>query len=169
MQTQLELRNQLVALLTVRQAHMDFEDAVADFPPERINTRPPNCDYTFWNLLEHLRISQRDILDYIQADDYRWPTFPDDLWPDADATTDLAGWQKTMAQFYADRNALVAIINDPAVDLLAPLPNSGDYGHTILREINIIAAHNAYHTGELGVLRQVMGLWPAQREAETLF
>lgn len=154
-----ELRNQLVRLLTIRQAHMDFEDAVANFPEAYINTRPPHCDYTFWHLLEHMRICQKDILDYIQADTYHWPTFPDDLWPDPAAETDLAGWQQTIEHFCADRQKLVDLINDPAVDLWAPLPNSGEYRHHILREINIIAGHNAYHTGELGILRQIMGLW----------
>lgn len=154
-----ELRKQLVAMLTIRQAHMDFEDAVANFPEEHINTRPPKCDYSFWHLLEHMRICQKDILDYIQADDYSWPDFPADLWPDKSAETDLAGWQQTIGSFHADRQALVDIINDPDVDLLAPLPNSGKYRHNILREINIIAGHNAYHTGELGILRQIMGLW----------
>ena len=120
-----ELRNQLVRMLTVRQAHMDFEDAVADFPAEHINTRPPNCDYTFWHLLEHLRICQKDILDYIASDTYKWPNFPDDLWPDKSAETDLDGWQQTIAAFCADRQKLVDIINDPATDLFTPLPNSG--------------------------------------------
>ncbi|GAB4451309.1 MAG: DinB family protein [Anaerolineae bacterium] len=161
METDRELRTQLARLLTVRQAHMDFEDAVADFPAGEINTRPPNCDYTFWHLLEHLRICQRDILDYIVAEDYHWPNFPDDLWPDRDATTDLAGWQQTIAAFLADRQQLVDLVTDPAVNLFAPLPNSGAHRHNILREINIIASHNAYHTGELGVLRQTLGLWPA--------
>ncbi len=155
-----ELKNQLVRMLTIRQAHMDFVDAVADFPETYINTRPSNCDYTFWHLLEHLRICQKDILDYIQSDQYHWPNFPDDLWPERSAMTDLAGWQQTITQFLADREQLVAIISDPSVDLFAPLPNSGQHQHNILREINIIANHNAYHTGELGVLRGVMGLWP---------
>jgi hypothetical protein len=155
-----ELRNQLARMLTVRQAHMDFEDAVADFPLDQVNTRPPGCPYTFWHLLEHMRICQRDILEYIEAETYTWPVFPDDLWPALDATTDAAGWQHTIDLFRADRAALVRIVNDPAVDLFAPLPNSGEHRHSILREINIIAAHNAYHTGELGVLRAVMGLWP---------
>mgnify|MGYP002624504863 CR=1 FL=1 len=155
------LRQQLINLLTVRQAHMDFEDAIADFPTEHINAKPVNCDYTFWHLIEHMRICQKDILDYIESTDYKWPTFPDDLWSDESAKTDFAGWQQTIAHFHQDRQKLVAIINDPETDLFAPLPNSGDYRHTILREINIIASHNAYHTGELGVLRQTMGLWPS--------
>ncbi len=154
-----ELRKQLVCLLTVRQAHMDFEDAVANFPEEHINTRPPNCDYTFWHLLEHMRICQKDILDYIASDSYQWPHFPDDLWPDKTAVIDPAGWQQTIAAFITDRQKLVIIINDTDVNLLAPLPNSGDHQHNIVREIHVIASHNAYHTGELGVLRQTMGLW----------
>ncbi|MCP4358865.1 MAG: DinB family protein [Chloroflexi bacterium] len=154
-----ELRNQLIRMLTIRQAHMDFEDAVANFPPEHINTQPPNCDYSFWHLLEHIRICQKDILDYIQADDYKWPDFPDDMWPDKTAETDSAGWQQTIEQFYADRQSLVSIINDPNVNIFVPLPNSAEHQHNILREINIIANHNAYHTGEFGILRQVMGLW----------
>ena len=157
-----EVRKQLVRMLTVRQAHMDFADAVADFPLEAINNHPPGCDYSFWHLLEHIRICQRDILEYIVSDDYHWPDFPDDLWPDKSTETDIAGWQKTIADFYADRQQLVDIINDPERNLLAPLPNSGDYQHHILREINIIANHNAYHTGEFGILRQVMGLWPEE-------
>lgn len=164
MDTDRQLRTQLARLLTVRQAHIDFEDAVADFPAEHINTRPPNCDYTFWHLLEHLRICQRDILDYIVAEDYIWPTFPDDLWPDQAATTDMADWQQTIADFLADRQVLVDLINDPAVDLFAPLSNSGEHRHNILREINIIASHNAYHTGELGILRQTLGLWPGNEK-----
>jgi len=154
-----ELRNQLVRMLTIRQAHMDFEDAVANFPEEQINTRPPNCNYTFWHLLEHMRICQKDILEYIQSDDYKWPNFPDDFWPDKLAETDLAGWQQTIKHFCADRQKLVDIINDPEINLFASLPNSGKYQHNILREINIIASHNAYHTGELGILRQIMGFW----------
>lgn len=155
-----ELRAQLVNLLTVRQAHMAFEDAVAEFPEDQINTFPPNCPYSFWHLLEHLRICQKDILDYIESDTYAWPSFPDDLWPAPSATTDVAGWRATIDQFLADRQRLVDIVDDPATDLFAPLPNSGAHRHNILREIHIIGSHNAYHTGELAILRAALGLWP---------
>lgn len=154
-----EIRTQLANLLTVRQAHADFEDAVADFPEAYHNVRPPGCPYTFWHLVEHLRLAQRDILDYIVSDRYRWPRFPDDYWPESSAQTDLAGWHHSVQQFLADRQELVQIIQNPEVDLLAPLPNSGEHKHHLLREINIIAAHNAYHIGELIVLRRVMGIW----------
>ncbi|MGQ9549195.1 MAG: DinB family protein [Roseiflexus sp.] len=162
MDTGAELRTQLTRMLTERQAHMIFEDAVAGFPETHINTRLPNCTYTFWHLLEHLRICQRDILEYIRSDYYTWPTFPDDLWLDQSATTDLAGWNRTIEQFLADQKQLVVIINDPDVDLFAPLPNSGEYRHTIVREINIIATHNSYHIGELAIMRSVMNLWPQE-------
>lgn len=159
MMDELELRNQLVSMLTVRQAHMDFEDAVADFPADYINVTVPNGDYSFWHLLEHMRICQRDILEYMESDNYSWPNFPDDLWPDKTTETDLAGWQETITQFIGDRHRLVDIIDNPDVNLFAPLPNSGEHRHNIVREINVIANHNAYHTGELAILRQVMQLW----------
>ena len=159
-----ELRNQLVRMLTIRQAHMDFEDAVKEFPVEHINTQLPNCNYTFWHLLEHIRICQLDILDYIESDTYQWPTFPDSLWPAVSAETDPAGWQQTIDQFISDRQKLVAIVNDPSTDLFAPLPNSGEHEHNILREINIIASHNAYHTGEIGIARHIMGIWHEDRK-----
>ena len=152
------LREQLVNLLLKRQAHMLFEDAVANFPDQHINTRPPGLDYSFWHLLEHLRICQQDILDYIRNPQYKELNFPDDLWPAKDAETDLAGWRRTIEQFLADRQALTAIIQDPQTNLYAQIPHGWE-GHNILREILVVADHNAYHLGELGILRQVMGLW----------
>jgi hypothetical protein len=140
------------------QAHMLFEDAVRDFPLEFINTRPAGVEYTLWHLLEHLRICQWDILDYIRNPEYRELRFPDDLWPPAEARTDQAGWQQTIDRFLADRAELVAIVQNPENDLYGQIPH-GYPGHNILREILVVADHNAYHTGELAILRQVMGCW----------
>ena len=151
-------RVQLVNLLTVRQAHMSFEDAVKGFPPEHINTRPPNVEYTFWHLLEHLRICQWDILDYIRNLHYKPVEWPRDYWPARQATTDQAGWEHTITRFQDDLKALVAIVQDPQTDLYRPIPHGYD-GHTVLREILIVADHNAYHIGELAILRQSAGLW----------
>lgn len=152
------VRQQLVNLLVERQAHMIFEDAVADFPIEHINTRPPNVDYTFWHLIEHIRICQWDILDYIENPNYITPDFPSGYWVDKASETDTSGWQQSIEQFLADRQALVDIVNDSERDLYAQIPH-GQVGHNILREINIVAQHNTYHIGELAILRQVMGLW----------
>lgn len=154
-----ELKQQLVNMLTVRQAHLNFEDAVENFPEAHINTVPPNCNYSFWQLLEHLRICQKDILDYIESDNYTWPKFPDDLWPEKSSETDLAGWQQTINTFLNDRQKLVDIINNPETNFFASLANSGKHMHTILREINIIASHNAYHTGGFVIMRQSIGIW----------
>lgn len=151
-------RDQLVNLLTVEQAHMSFENAVRRFPAAHINTRPPNVEYTFWHLIEHLRLTQWDILDYIRNPHYQAREWPREYWPTPDATTDAAGWQHTIDQFLNDRAALVAIVQDPHTDLYSPIPHGYD-GHTILREILIVADHNAYHVGELGILRQVVGIW----------
>jgi len=153
-----ELRNQLVKMLMTQQAHMSLEDAVKNFPATDFNTRPPNVEYTFWHLLEHLRRTQWDILDYCRNPNYKAMQWPRDYWPAKDATTDAAGWQQTIEQFNADRDALAAIIKDAKTDLYAQIPH-GESGHNILREVLVVADHNAYHIGEFGILRQVVGNW----------
>lgn len=152
------IRTQLVNLLTKGQAHMTFEEAIKGFPLEHINTRPSGVEYTFWHLLEHLRICQWDILDYSRNPDYKELKFPDDLWPARDAVTDATGWQRTIDLFHADLAALVALVQNPQTDLYKQIPHGYD-GHTIFREILVVADHNAYHIGEFGILRQVVGIW----------
>lgn len=155
------LRAQLLELLRGKGAHMAFDEAVADFPLPQINTRPPNVPYTPWQLLEHLRITQRDILDFVKDPDYREPRWPEEYWPPQDAEADEAAWARTLAGFREDLAALLALAANPATDLAAPVPYGR--GYTILRELLIVADHNAYHVGELAILRQVMGNWPAGR------
>jgi hypothetical protein len=152
------VRQQLVNMLTLQQAHMSFEDAVADFPDAHFNTKPPNTEYSFWHLIDHIRYCQWDILDYSINPDYQSQPFPKGYWQPRDATTDRDGWNHTIQQFLDDRQALVDLIQDPATDLYTPIPH-GYGGHNILREIIVVADHNAYHIGELGVLRQTMGFW----------
>lgn len=152
------LREQLVNALAKRQAHQSFDQVVAGFPAAHYNTRPANLPYSFWNLLEHIRIAQWDILDYIENPDYQYLSFPDDYWPDPDSEADAGIWNKTLVGFRADLQSLVDIANDPARDLCAQIPH-GQPGHTILREILVVAAHNAYHIGEFGILRGTLDLW----------
>jgi hypothetical protein len=152
------LRRHLVNLLQGRGAHLPFEDAVADFPPEMINTRPPNVSYTSWHLVEHLRIAQWDILEYVRNPQYVSPSWPEGYWPAPDAQADTGTWNATIDMFQRDLRDMQAIVEDPATDLFAPIPH-GYEGHTILREALILADHNAYHVGELAILRQVMGAW----------
>lgn len=152
------IRQQLVNMLTLAQAHMTFEDAVQNFPAAHFNTRPQGLEYSFWHLLEHLRLCQWDILDYCRNPNYQMMEWPRGYWPAKDATTDAAGWQKTIDAFIADRDELVAMVQNPQTDLYAAIPHGYD-GHTILREILVVADHNAYHIGEFGILRQIVGIW----------
>jgi hypothetical protein len=152
-----ELREQLLALIRGGHAHMSFDKVVSDFPIERINTRPPNVAYTPWHLLEHMRIAQWDILEFIRNPDHVSPEWPEGYWPDEKQDADAAQWQATIEAFGSNQQALEAMINDRQVDLLADLSHAE--GYTILREILLVSDHNAYHIGELAVLRQVMGIW----------
>ncbi len=151
------LREQLLHLLRGGNAHLAFDDAVADFPMEAINRRPPHVPYTPWHLLEHLRITQWDILDFIRNPHYQAIKWPDNYWPAPDTEADAAAWEQTLAAFRADLKAIEAIASDPQTDLAATIPH-GD-GQTVLREILLVADHNAYHIGEFAILRQVMGTW----------
>lgn len=153
------VRDQVIFLLRQGNAHMSFDEAVADFPPERINERPPHVPYSPWQLLEHLRLTQRDILGFIRDPDYEEGQWPADYWPPTAATTDAAGWQATISAFRADAATLQELAADPQRELHAAIP-WGD-GQTLLRELLVIADHNAYHIGEFAILRQVMGTWGA--------
>ena len=144
-------------------SYMTFEDVVADFPMPHINTRPPHVSYTPWHLLEHMRIAQRDILEYIEDPKYRLPTWPDDYWPKPDAQADETMWKKTVADFLRDRAALEKIAANPKVALGSALPYARQ--HTVIRELLIVSEHNTYHVGEFAILRQVMGTWPARRRS----
>lgn len=155
------LRQQLLDLVDGHGAHMPFDAAVAEFPDNAINRRAPNVSYTPWHLLEHLRITQRDILDYIRNRDYQAPNWPEDYWPAPDSTATPEQFRATVGGFKDDRAALHDLVADPATDLLAPIP--GTPGHTILREARLVGDHNAYHIGEFAILRQVMGTWPPDR------
>lgn len=153
------LREQLAQLLERGNAHMSFEEAVAEYPMSHINTVFPNGSYGAWHLLEHLRLTQWDILDFIRNPHYRELAWPEDYWPSPDQQATPDDWQRTIHDFLADQQALRAIILDPQTDLWAPIPQGT--GQTVAREIMVVADHNAYHIGELAIMRQVMGTWGA--------
>lgn len=156
------LREELIALLDGGNAHMGFEEVVADFPLEFINRKSENMPYGFWHILEHMRIAQWDILEFIRNPDHVSPHYPEGYRPGPGDRADKEQWLKTIAGFRADLNALKGLVANPDTDLFAPLPHAPDY--TIFREILLAADHNAYHLGELAILRQVMGLWPDDRK-----
>lgn len=158
MAAQDELRKQLLYLLRGGGAHMSLAQAVADFPPALRNQRPPHVSYSFWHLLEHIRIAQADILDFIQNPDYQELPWPEGYWPPADTVADEAQWQQTLQGIEDDLVALQALVEDPETDLTVELAHAP--GYTVLREILLVADHNAYHLGEFAILRQVMQAWP---------
>ena len=156
-------REQLVALLRGGNAHMPFAEAVAEFPVAHINTKPAHVDYTFWHLIEHLRLTQADVLDYLTNAAYHEPAWPRDYWPAADALASEEDWEVSVAAFQRDLDAIVAIVADEKTDLHRTVPSNDE--HTVLREALIVADHNAYHIGELGILRQIERAW-GPRHAE---
>jgi hypothetical protein len=151
------LREQLIQLLRGGNAHLRFDEAVKSFPVEFINTRPPNVPYTPWHLLEHLRLAQWDILEFMRAPEHVSPKWPDGYWPPEDSVADEIEWKKTIDTFSADLKALQGIVLDGEIDLLAEIPHAP--GYTFLREILLVADHNAYHIGEFSIFRQIMGTW----------
>jgi hypothetical protein len=155
------VREQLLTLLRGGHAHMDFDKAVADFPPEAMNETAPKAPYTPWELLEHMRIAQWDILAFIQDPNHVSPAWPEGYWPAEDETATEAVWEETVRQFRADREALIALVEDPETDLTAPLPHAPAY--TVTREILTVMDHSAYHLGEFALMREVMGTWPQER------
>ncbi len=151
------LRNELVFQLERGNAHMSLEQAVDDYPMEQINTVFPNGTYTAWHLLEHLRRTQWDILDFIRNPEYQEREWPKDYWPAQDEQATEAKWHETIRAFLADRAALRTLALDPATDLYARIPHGT--GQNVLRELQVVSDHNAYHVGEFAIMRQVMGTW----------
>jgi len=155
-------RKALLALLGGGNAHMDFDEVIADFPMRHINSKAPQSPYSCWHLVEHMRIALWDILEFIRNPHHVSPHYPEGYRPRPEDKTDQKGWRESIDQVRADLEALKNIVRDPETDLLAPIPHARDY--TIFREIILAADHNAYHIGELAIMRQVMGLWPIGRE-----
>jgi hypothetical protein len=152
------LREQLLELLQGGHAHMSFDDAVKDVPPRAMNEKAPNVSYTPWELLEHIRIAQWDVLAFIQDPDHASPDWPDGYWPPEGQVATEEKWAETIRQFREDREVLVALVRDPDTDLTAPLPHAPDY--SVVREILTVADHSAYHLGEFSLMREVMTTWP---------
>ena len=156
MQTDTALRNLLVSFLE-GEAHLSLADALKGFPIKDINVKPRNVPYTFWHLLEHIRIAQWDIVDFCRNPDYEELRFPRDYWPAKNAKATPKQWRETIERIEADRQEMIAMVKDPKIDLHARIPH-GD-GQTILREAILIVDHNSYHIGEFAILRQVRKNW----------
>ncbi len=151
------VREEVQFLLSGGNAHMSLEEAIDDFPMEQINTLYPKGTYTPWHLLEHLRLTQWDILDFIRNPNYQEREWPRDYWPPEGQQATAQDWQQTIAAFQADLKELQALATNPNTDLYARIPHGS--GQTVLRELLVVADHNAYHIGEFAIQRQVMGTW----------
>ena len=151
----------ILEAFTEESAHMSVDEAVAAFPVAQINTKPPNVPYSFWHILEHIRIAQTDLLDYVQKAKHVSPPWPEGYWPAPAATTDATGWKRTIAAIKADLKRLQRMLADPRVDIFAPVAFAD--GKSVVRCAFLALDHNSYHLGEFAILRQVMQLWPPTR------
>jgi len=151
------LREHLRKLLAWGDAHAGFDRAVDGLAPKLRGVRPDGLPYSPWELLEHLRITQEDILDFSRNAEYRELSWPEDYWPDSPAPPDDGAWDRSVAAYRTDREALQAMAADPATDLFARIPHG--QGQTYLREILLAADHAAYHVGQLVLVRRLLGAW----------
>jgi hypothetical protein len=151
------VREHLLYLLRGGGAHLDFEAAIADLPVGLRGARAPGVPHSPWRLLEHMRIAQWDILEFSRNPQHVSPPFPTGYWPSGDAPADEAAWERSVAAFRADLRAMQELVADPATDLFAPIPHGE--GQTVLREALLVADHNAYHLGQLVVVRRMLGAW----------
>jgi hypothetical protein len=151
------LREHLVDLLTKAHAHATFDDAVKGLAPELQGKVPKSAEHSPWQLLEHLRIAQWDILEFSRNPKHESPKWPEGYWPKEKAPADDKSWDKSVRAFRRDLKEMVELVQDEKTDLFAKIPH-GD-GQTIFREALLIADHNAYHIGQLVLLRRLLGAW----------
>jgi hypothetical protein len=151
------LREQLVNLLNGGHAHATFDAAVKNLPVALRGKRPKGAQHSGWEVLEHLRIAQWDILDFSRNPNYQHLPWPAGYWPATPAPPDAKAWDKSVRAFRRDLKTMCALVQNPSTDLYARIPH-GD-GQTILKEALLVADHNAYHLGELVLLRRLLGAW----------
>jgi len=152
------LRKHLIDVLKGGSAHVQFMDALEEFPPNKRGTFAPGLPHTGWQLLEHARIAQWDILEFSRNPNHVSPGFPEGYWPKTPGPPADAEWDKSVQSFQNDLNEMIELVKNPRTDLFAKIPH-GD-NQTILREALVLADHNAYHLGQLVDLRRALGTWP---------
>jgi hypothetical protein len=151
------LRQHLLDLLRGRNAHAEFDAVVADFPSRLRGVKPPGAPHTAWQLLEHLRTAQWDILEFSRDAKHKSPPWPEGYWPKTEAPPNAAAWNNSLRSFRADLKAMAKLVADKKTDLFAKIPHGS--GQTILRETLLIADHNSYHLGQMVLLRRLLGTW----------
>ena len=151
------LRAQLVKLLDFEEAHVGFDRAVKEIPPRLRGQLPQGTEHSLWQLVEHLRIAQADILEFCLTAKYRDKKWPDDYWPKTLGPRSASEWTRAIAGYRRDRKSLQRLAANPKIDLLGGIPHGT--GQTYLREILLVADHNAYHIGQIVALRRRLGIW----------
>ena len=157
MDTDKSLRKHLIKLLEGGDAHATFDDAVADLRPALQGKIPKGAEHSPWQLLEHLRIAQRDILEFAINPKHKSPKWPEGYWPKIAEPPDEKAWNKSVQAFRSDMKRFTKLLGDDSTDLFAEIPH-GD-GQTILRQALLAADHNAYHLGPLVLVRRLLGAW----------
>ena len=155
--TDSDLRQHVLTLLKGGNAHATFDDAVKNFPPDLRGKKPKGAEHSAWQLLEHLRIAQWDILEFSRDPKHQSPDWPSGYWPAKPAPPDEKAWDKSVRAFRRDLKELSEMIADESIDLFARIPH-GD-GQTVVREALLAADHNAYHIGQLVLVRRLLGAW----------
>lgn len=158
MQSDARIREELTTLLRGGHSHMSLEEAVADFPTDQMNAKPPNSPYSCWHILEHMRIALWDIVEYIRDPNHVSPSYPEGYRPRPEDMTDEAGWRITIDQILGGLDAMDTMLSDPQRDVFEPLEHDPEY--TLFRGALTAAEHMSYHTGELAMMRQILDLWP---------
>jgi hypothetical protein len=151
------IRKEVDRLLAGKGAHADFEAAVADFPLKLRGSKPPGACHSAWELLEHIRIAQWDMLEFSRDPEHASPEWPGGYWPKNAAPDSTADWERSVKACQRDLRAMRELVSDPESDLFTPFAHGE--GQTLLREAMQMADHNAYHVGELIFLRRLLGAW----------
>jgi len=151
------VREQVINLLKGNQAHLTLEDALKNFPPKMRGMTPQGATHSAWQLLEHLRIAQWDILEFSRNAKHVSPSWPEGYWPKTEKPPSDAAWKKSIEAIQKDLAAMQQLVENPKTDLYARIPHGT--GQNILREALLIADHNAYHLGQLVLLRRLLGAW----------
>jgi uncharacterized damage-inducible protein DinB len=152
------LREQLVNLLAWKDAHANYDQAVDGVPADLRGKRPPGLAWSAWELVEHLRLTQRDILEFCVDSNYKEREWPKDYWPERPQPGSAGAWEKSIESYRKDRAELETLARDPKLDLFAKIPHGT--GQTYLRELVLVADHNSYHVGQLVAVRRLLGCWP---------
>jgi DinB superfamily len=151
------LRKHLAKLLEGGEAHVEFDRVVEDFPSALRGVRPAGAPHTPWQLVEHIRIAQWDILEFSRNPRHASPEWPEGYWPKGEAPHDETAWKRSLEAFRRDRREMIWLVKDPGTNLLAPIPHG--QGQSVFREVLLAVDHTAYHLGQLVLLRRLLGAW----------